>query len=446
MSFFDELQPGSFRGVPFGVLGAESRFGRRVAVHEYPFRDTPWIEDIGRGTRKITFTAFLIEDSLVYGGGSVLDQRDAMIAACETEGAGTLIHPTLGRLTVSVPEDGLGVIERWDEGRFFEISFLFIESGERVFPVAPESPTDDANDAADATDTASGNDFAAAATPALDEGSAVVHQALETATAFADSIALHAADATSLFTMLATLPGNYGRFFPGGTVGFAGVLTVAGAPTTVSGLILAAAAARSAVAEANLAFLGAAATTDPLSTASSAQAAVAALLAATVDPAVAIRLLTALQGFYPAAPTTGSPIGLAMASMQTAMGNLCRRGALASLVRSAALYQPPSRDAAAQVRDNLGDLLNAEILVAGDSGDDASYSALRVLRSTMIVDLNTRGAALAPMKVFNFAAPLPALALAQQLYQDATRNDELALEANPPHPAFMPVSFSALAS
>jgi prophage DNA circulation protein len=39
MSFFDQLQHASFGGVPFGVLGAEATFGRRQAVHQYPFKD-----------------------------------------------------------------------------------------------------------------------------------------------------------------------------------------------------------------------------------------------------------------------------------------------------------------------------------------------------------------------------------------------------------------------
>ncbi len=41
MSWSDQLLPASFRGVPFGVLGSRSRFGRRLAVHEYPYRDRP---------------------------------------------------------------------------------------------------------------------------------------------------------------------------------------------------------------------------------------------------------------------------------------------------------------------------------------------------------------------------------------------------------------------
>ncbi len=40
----------------------------------------------------------------------------------------------------------------------------------------------------------------------------------------------------------------------------------------------------------------------------------------------------------------------------------------------------------------------------------------------------------------------PALYLANRLYQDPTRAPQLVAEADPPHPAFMPPAFRALAS
>lgn len=444
-TFSDQLQQGSFRGVPFGVLTGELRVGRRVAVHEYPFRDTPWVEDLGRATRKISFVAFLITDSQVYGGGEVIAQREALIAACETKGPGTLIHPTLGRLTVSVPDDGLTVTERWDEGRYFEVGFTFIESGERVFPSAATATADNSATAATQTDLAAAADFVLKAKISIARGSAIIKQAVSTATGWIDNVNRLAEDATGLFTMIATLPGNFGRFFAGGTLGYDGQSVPAGSPTTVAGLIAQGCASRAAVTAANTALLDAAGGSDPQATADTTQATAAALLAATVDPAVAIRLLTALADFYPAEPTTASVIGMAMASMQTALGALARRAALAALVRASALYQPTSRDDAAALRDALAGILDAEILIAGDSGDDGSYVALRALRVAMVVDLNSRGAGLPPMKVFELPANMTALAIAQRLYQNAERGDQLIIEADPPHPAFMPVRFSALA-
>ena len=50
-SFWAQLKPASFRGVPFVVQEGTSHFGRRNQIHEYPFRDTPWVEDLGQQAR-----------------------------------------------------------------------------------------------------------------------------------------------------------------------------------------------------------------------------------------------------------------------------------------------------------------------------------------------------------------------------------------------------------
>ena len=122
------LRQASFRGVPFGVALGDRIIGRRLAVHEFPGRDTPYPEDMGRRTRNVTVQGFLIEDSAVYGGGDVLVQRSLLEAAAEAAGPGELIHPTKGRLLVSLQQ--LSVRERAEEGRYFELNFEFVEAGD----------------------------------------------------------------------------------------------------------------------------------------------------------------------------------------------------------------------------------------------------------------------------------------------------------------------------
>ncbi|WP_390894164.1 DNA circularization N-terminal domain-containing protein, partial [Photorhabdus kleinii] len=138
----EHLHPASFRGVPFAVVSGESVFGRRQAVHEYPYRDTAWIEDLGRSSRKITLRGFIIQDSKVYSAPDVITQRNNLVAACEEGVRGTLIHPTLGELTVSVTESGLRVNESADNGRVFEFTLTVIESGLKVFAVTNSTAAD----------------------------------------------------------------------------------------------------------------------------------------------------------------------------------------------------------------------------------------------------------------------------------------------------------------
>lgn len=105
---------------------------------EYPGRDKPYIEDMGRPTRRIRLSGFLVSNSLVYGGDAKA-QRDAMVDAVERLGPRVLIHPTLGELIVNVPGGGLWVIERWGIRRYFELSFIFIEYGQHIFPATAPS-------------------------------------------------------------------------------------------------------------------------------------------------------------------------------------------------------------------------------------------------------------------------------------------------------------------
>jgi len=52
---------------------------------------------------------------------------------------------------------------------------------------------------------------------------------------------------------------------------------------------------------------------------------------------------------------------------------------------------------------------------------------------------------LAPVIQVNLSTNLPALALAQQLYGDARRADELTMRNDPVNPGFLPLTIEALA-
>lgn len=93
MDWRAKLRKASFRGVEFYVDSTSSPVGRKVQLHEYPKRDIPFAEDMGKVSRTYRFRAFVI-------GNDCFDQRDKLLKALETEGAGTLVHPWLGTLTV----------------------------------------------------------------------------------------------------------------------------------------------------------------------------------------------------------------------------------------------------------------------------------------------------------------------------------------------------------
>lgn len=157
-----------------------------------------------------------------------------------------------------------------------------------------------------------------------------------------------------------------------------------------------------------------------------------ALRAAASDPDDQIRLLIDL-----------ATNGTAEATDATTAA-LCRRAALSSLGQALADYQPITYDDAIAVRDAVCVALDAEITLAGDIGDDASYAALRAIRAAAVELLTTLGAQLPRLVTITMPAQMPALALAYALYGDTTRVDELIARADPPHPGWMPVVFTAL--
>lgn len=442
MSWSDSLRQASWRGVPFGVLGGTGKFGRRIAEHKYAFRDTPYAEDVGRAARGFTLTGFLLENDLVYGGGDVIQQRARMIAAAEAAGPGELVHPTMGKLQLSLPE--LSIAEKAEDGLYFELTFTFVEAGQRLYPVNAASTPANTVAAATATNTAAAAAYSLRATTDFASGAAVINQALATTASFVSLATTLVGDATGIINTVASLAGPYGRYFGGRLLG-AFVDDVIGDTTdTVTSLIADGVAATAAVISAGAALTASIGT--PATTATCAQSLASALLAATADPADGVRLTNELAQFVTATPVVGlDPIGLAMADIADASGDLFRRAAVAALAQASSTYQPASSNDAVTLMNTVTTALDNEINIAANQGEDATYAALRSLRIAVVQDLTTRGAPLAAMTTFTVNASLPAIVLALRFYRDAGRDAELVTQANPVHPLFMPQSFQALA-
>lgn len=128
MAWKDRLQDASFRGVPFKVEDEGSPVGRRVETHEYPNRDKPYTEDLGKVTTRPSFSAYVV-------GDDCYDQRDRLIEALNKPGPGTLIHPTYGEMSVCVDGE-IRVSSTKTEGRMVRFDLKFVEAGELSFPTS----------------------------------------------------------------------------------------------------------------------------------------------------------------------------------------------------------------------------------------------------------------------------------------------------------------------
>jgi prophage DNA circulation protein len=431
------LQPASFRGVRFAVRQSKIKRGRRVVVHEYPFRDDVYVEDLGRATRVVSFSGFLI-------GDNVFAQRDQMVAAVEMAGPGVLVHPSLGRLNVTNTEFSAG--ERFDLGRVVEIDFSFIQGAPSTATPASSLATQLAAGIAAAQGLlATASDYENAIVGAiggLNAALTFVSNIFATVngvvTGFLTLADSAIGDSGAAASAVLGLPGNLGRYGAGSNV------TAQPATATVASVLAAVTVARAAVAAAGEAV---SAVVDPALMPAAVQALTEAVRAVAQDPASQLRILSNLAGYSPVTPPqSGAPVGAAIATMQAATILLLRSAALVSMTNAVIAYQPSSYNDAIAILRSIVLLLDAAILAAGDAGSTASYLALRALRAAVVNDLLMRAATLPRLRTVTNRVPMPALTEAYRLYGDATRCDDLVAQANPISPLFMPLTFQALSS
>jgi prophage DNA circulation protein len=146
MAWLDDIQDASFRGVPFSVDKDQTKGGRHVAHHTYVKRNKGYPEDMGRKDRGYHFDAYTL-------GDDAFAARDALIAALEDDGPGTLIHPTMGTMQVQV-EDWTVAEDLVKEMRICRFSLAFVEAGDVAVPTVSADTSAQAGTASD-TATAS---------------------------------------------------------------------------------------------------------------------------------------------------------------------------------------------------------------------------------------------------------------------------------------------------
>lgn len=95
MSWKNELQDASFRGIYFECSTIKDAVSKAQAIHQAPFSDEASIEDVGKDPRKISINA-------IFTGNTYKADSDQLIDALNSRGSGVLIHPIYGMCNASV--------------------------------------------------------------------------------------------------------------------------------------------------------------------------------------------------------------------------------------------------------------------------------------------------------------------------------------------------------
>ncbi|MEI7411055.1 DNA circularization protein [Pectobacterium aroidearum] len=429
----EHLHQASFRGIPFAVVAANGSFGRRQAVHEYPYRDTAWIEDVGRSTRKMTLRGFLIQDSAKYNAPDVIKQRESLIAACEALGSGTLIHPTLGELIVSIPEGGLKINESMDSGRVFEFSLTIIESGLKVFAITGNSAAATlVKDGFLKTVSTSALTFIAQVKGEMRSATQAIKTIKNVANFWVNMVNSTVSEVTNLGNTLRSTFGSerYGRYNRGNT-------DADNYQSLINQVMAQGVVDRESILD----------KTKDVRNASSIEGFADAVNVAVVailnssggleDRVRALENLTTLSDSTLYATEADRNVS---DSAVIFIIVLCT----AAMVSAAVEYNPSSSDEATALQNRVCEKLDDALVNVGNRAEDDVYAQLLELRKSFIDAMRIKSGTLASVMQVTVPKTLPSLTLANRLYQDATRSDELIQETNPRHPAFMPTTFTAL--
>ncbi len=376
MSWREDLRPASFRGVPFHVEAHDLTGGRRLALHQFPLRDEPYAEDLGRQGRNQNVDAYVVGDDYMAA-------RDKLIAALEKAGPGSLVHPYLGTMQMAVRSYRLRESTR--DGGIARFAIAFVEAGAAAFPSAAADTAGQCQLAADTLLETAAEDFKSwwnvdgLPQPVIAELEAELDRTLDGVTRLVGHIAGPiAAEIRAPANMAAALIGAVAQ-----------VAAVAGSPLQAARLYesLFSAGSRSAPVPTN-----------------------------TPTRRRQARSVNALHQLTRRA-------AVAEASRQSARAEFT--------ARADALAQRTTLTAALDAQSAATDP------VSGAPIADAVYQAMADLRAAVAEDLRIRGARLPELTRYTPPGTLPALVVAHRLYGDATREGEIVNRNRIRHPGFV---------
>lgn len=413
MSWRDNLQTASFRGVSFYVESLNYSGGRRNIIREYPQRDKASAEDNGLSIRKLPVTGFLV-------GETFIADHKRLIDALETAGSGTLIHPFYGEKTVVLSGDFTVSITS-DNGGMCTITMPFVEASAPSYPTSAIDTVGKARQSADLLGSAARNLFADKFTLAdmpdfvresaigkIGEMTGSITGALKSIVPGIDGMA------GSLMDNVHTLidhPSELANAI-GSLIGSVrNVLDIPGRASSMVGDMLRSVGIGKSSNSGNQ----------------------------HVDAgSVARTLVTVAQNSGSAAdpvkPLFNTPARRQEAANENAIDELVRNEALSNAAGAATVMPPVVYDDMTDVRDTVTAAIEKEALYAPVK----TYEALHQLRIDIYKDMTDRASDLARLREITLPQVMPALVIAYDLYETAERADEIVERNKIVNPAFVP--------
>ena len=425
MAWRDTLRPASFRGVAFQVDSQDGEVGRRTVVHAYPKRDSVHIEDLGKLPRTFSFDGFLI-------GPNYHLERNRLNAALEVAGPGTLVHPLWGEFQVTLSQPAK-VRESTAEGGLARYSLTFVEAVASKQPVAIPDTAARVTTAAGLSHTA----LAAAAVPRPLAAAPAAVAEFEAGFDVTDTVE-HVRDSARATIQEAVTVLRQSRRRLSSALGVVDDVSLAidAFEAEVDALLLEPRELAAAV----FALVGKVTSIVSVSVLSNAELTTAGATKR-VDDDTHVKLLV---GVLRDAETVETEAPLVPETTPQREPEAANRAALVLLVEVAttihicagAVAIPfPSADQATDVRTRLDEKLEE---LAGRVVDDATYAALTDLRHAIVDHLIDAAEELPRVTTYTPTITRPSLALAWELYGDATRADELVRRNGLSHPGFVP--------
>lgn len=392
MAWRDELRPGSFRGVPFLVESSDEKLGRRAVQTEYPGRDDPYPEDMGRKAWSDSLKVFVL-------GEDHLQQAARLKAALNEFGPGELVHPYWGTMQVQIGEVSLSHSSR--EGGRSAFSIEIMEAGRQ--PAPSSVPVTDAKLATSTQEAQS----------TLIDDFMRVFSIANLPQGLIDELAVRYNDALNLLVPVRS-----------------GVSTVQGATAQVRNIAALLADPRALVEQLLADVFAMFGLSSPTQQAPSFQAQDGVSVERIQD--VLSRLpsvdVTRLQ------PVNPTPSRLQQVNTQGQILDLLQGSVVITSGLASSQVEYRDREQAADVQRSFETALERVELKASD----ALYEALQQVNVDMVADLSGRGAGLPSVTRLMPEQTMPTLVHAYRIYQDATRADQLAARNNLENPLFVP--------